>query len=104
MEIKFTSKFNDNLQGFCDYMAGFHLNDPNYSSKLRDAILKYLGNPKARYNEAHYCDSKTLGKVPSGSGAETPENKKLKKFEIIEFPKTSGEFYKPKNPLARIYY
>ena len=72
MEIKFTSKFNDNLQEFCDYMAGFHLNDPNYSSKLRDAILKYLGNPKARYNEAHYCDSKTLGKVPSGSGAETP--------------------------------
>ena len=38
MEIKFTSKFNDNLQEFCDYMAGFHLNDPNYSSKLRDAI------------------------------------------------------------------
>lgn len=104
MEIKFTSKFNDNLQEFCDYMAGFHLNDPNYSSKLRDAILKYLGNPKARYNEAHYCDSKTLGKVPSGSGAETPENKKLKKFEITKFPKASGKFYKPKNPLARIYY
>lgn len=104
MMYKFTGKFIQNLRKFCDHIAEYHSEDKNYSSRLYDYVMEELDDPESEYKIATKCNFKMLGKIPSGSGTETPENKKLKKFEITKFPKASEEFYKPKNPLARIYY